>query len=130
MELFLNLAWFVLAAAMVALWLRFGAQIGCARRRTQCVALGLLAVVLFPVISVTDDLQAAHNPAEVDCCVRRAHEMASAPLLHSGPSAPPPPAFASPVDAASGWDVVTNFSPVEADSPELSSIQNRPPPSA
>lgn len=32
----------------------------------QLVALALLTVILLPVISVSDDLQAVHNPAEVE----------------------------------------------------------------
>jgi hypothetical protein len=42
-----------------------------ATRRTQMVALAVLILILFPVISVTDDLQAIQNPAEVDSCLRR-----------------------------------------------------------
>lgn len=31
----------------------------------------MLALILFPVISVTDDLWALHNPAEIDTSLRR-----------------------------------------------------------
>lgn len=37
----------------------------------QLVALSLLTMILLPVISVSDDLQASHNPAEVErTCLR------------------------------------------------------------
>lgn len=40
-------------------------------RRTQLIALALLILILFPLISVTDDLLAAQNPAESDSFQRR-----------------------------------------------------------
>jgi hypothetical protein len=77
MELFLNLAWLALAALMCCLWRRFAPRPDKNRpadRRMQLIALAVLILILFPVISVTDDLQAAQNPAETDSCVRRDHE--------------------------------------------------------
>src|ERR1700722_11122625 len=72
MELVLNLAWALSAIVVVCSWLRFGPRAG-AGRPAQLVALAVLILILFPVISVTDDLQAAQNPAEVDFCLRRDH---------------------------------------------------------
>ena len=46
----------------------------------QLVALLLLIVVLFPVISVTNDLMAAQNPAETDSVQRRNLEVS---VLHA-----------------------------------------------
>ena len=75
MELLSNLIWLVVALALWAVWLtrprsalnapphhRIGAQL---------TALAVLTLVLLPVISLSDDLRAAQNPAEVErTCVR------------------------------------------------------------
>ena len=70
MELALNLVWCLLTLAGIACYLRLGSADG-SSRRMQVVALGVLALILFPVISVTDELSALQNPAEVDTCIRR-----------------------------------------------------------
>jgi len=68
METVLNLAWALLVMLMFGLWMRFAPHTGPNRRgdspRIQFVALAVLILLLFPVISVTDDLQAIQNPAE------------------------------------------------------------------
>jgi hypothetical protein len=61
MELALNLAWFVLVVASYGLLVRHFARrrIECAGRPSRCqcvVALGCALAILFPVISLTDDL--------------------------------------------------------------------------
>jgi hypothetical protein len=130
MELVLNLAWAVLAALMVLLWLRFAPRTGVSRR-AQLVALALLLVILFPVISVSDDLQALHNPAEVDSSVRRDHVLDSAHSIL-------PPIFASilpPVIAELSVGTprfaVLRKNPLPvANRPCLAAIDNRPPPAA
>jgi hypothetical protein len=70
MELLCNLAWAALTAALWSCWF--------ARRRraktasilpaiaVQFISLAALTAILLPVISITDDLQAANNPAEVE----------------------------------------------------------------
>jgi hypothetical protein len=129
MELALNLAWFVLAVAMVLLWLRQSKRSPCGRRG-QVVALGVLLFILLPAISMTDDLLAAQKPAEVDCCLRRVHEFVHSHTISPAPPALPQRAFASPPVfrlqlAAPG------FTPApKVDPPALSAIQNRPPPAA
>ena len=129
MELFLNLAWAALATLMLVLWLRSGARDG-ADRRMQFVALAVLVAILLPVISVTDDLQAAQNPAEVDCCVRRAHEGNSAHVILSGTATPPPPGLAILAFGPCIHLVVDSRPAPCVKSPALASIQNRPPPAA
>jgi len=66
MELLLNLAWLLLA--LPAYWLWRGSRTrhaGNLLRSLQCViALGCLLVMLFPVISATDDLIAARTEME------------------------------------------------------------------
>ena len=44
---------------------------------SQFVAMALVILILLPAISMTDDLIAAQNPAEVDCCARRDHDFSS-----------------------------------------------------
>jgi len=70
MELVCNLAWLAVA---IVLWSDWFAR----KRRAKCgsllpaiglqlVALCALTAILLPVISITDDLQSANNPAEVE----------------------------------------------------------------
>ncbi len=66
MELLLNLAWLVLAVPAYYLW-RHARCVHAGRRITsaQCIlALGCLLVVLFPVVSATDDLHAMRAEME------------------------------------------------------------------
>jgi hypothetical protein len=129
MELFLNLAWALLALVGVCLWLRFLPQ-HCAHRKTQLVALALLVLVLFPVISVTDDLQAMQNPAEVDSSQRRDHIVSNAhPALP--PIAALPPLLFSEIPLVFLRSAAPGKLPARVfDLPALASIQNRPPPAA
>jgi hypothetical protein len=91
-ELVLNLAWSILAAMGLVYWLRSEESESVAKP-AQLVALAMLALILFPVISVTDDLVAAHNPAETDTSLRRqvlayqhtvAPEIAIPPQINTG----------------------------------------------
>lgn len=70
MELFLNRVGACVALAIVVQWLRLAPDAGF-DHKTQFVALVLLILILFPVISVTDDLLVAQNAAETDSSVRR-----------------------------------------------------------
>lgn len=73
MELLLNLAWFVLAVPAYLLWRSSRA----ANRRygfssLQCfLVLGCVLVLLFPVISATDDLHAMRNEIEESSVSKR-----------------------------------------------------------
>ena len=129
MEFVLNFAWFFLAAALVALWLRWAPREG-ANRRLQFVSLLMLIVILLPAVSMTDDLLAAQNPAEVDSCLRRDHEYASPHFLFPYIAAPPLPVFRGNSLQLLGRVAVSAFPVPAADSPALWAIQNRPPPSA
>jgi hypothetical protein len=129
MELLLNLAGVLVAVAMVCLWLRWAPRAG-VDRRTQIVALALLILILFPVISVTDDLLAAQNPAETDSCVRR--DYAAQLLQQISPFAVglPEPAVA---ELPFGFLRSASASAVPVlivNSPALAPIENRPPPTA
>ncbi len=74
MELFLNLAWLLLA--LPAYWLWRGSR--CARRERQfsslqcLLALASVLVLLFPVVSATDDLHAMRTEMEESAPGKRA----------------------------------------------------------
>ncbi|MGA2675081.1 MAG: hypothetical protein ABSE99_17840 [Terracidiphilus sp.] len=129
MELILNLAGLFVAMALVGLWLRWAPRAG-VDRRTQIVALALLILILFPVISVTDDLLAAQNPAETDSCVRRDHMVANANSTFPAAATLPEPLLAElPFGFLRFAAPGALPAPVMA-SPALAPIENRPPPTA
>jgi len=85
MELLLNLAWLLLA--LPAYWLWRGSRSGCAEGKftsLQCLlALGCVLVILFPVVSATDDLIAMRTEMEESPISKRtvrlsSHDKASA----------------------------------------------------
>jgi hypothetical protein len=84
MELLLNLAWLLLA--LPACWLWYGREHAPARRFSPfqlLLALGCMLVVLFPVISATDDLCAMRaeleeSPAGKHSIRQSSHERLSA----------------------------------------------------
>jgi hypothetical protein len=128
-ELTLNLVGVLVALAIVCLWRQWAPR-GGYDRKTQLVALTLLILILFPVISVTDDLLAAQNPAETDSCVRRDYAIAGAQ---------PAPQFASlsaaPLLVAHRFGFLGFAAPDAHRLPVLSApatapIENRPPPAA
>jgi len=129
MELVLNLAWVLLATLMFCLWSRFGPRAG-ADKRMQFVALALLILILFPVISVTDDLQAAQNPAETDSCLRRDHMVASPHSIFPPVAALPLPVFAEPSFGILRIAAPGSLRAPVVDRPVFAPIQNRPPPVA
>jgi hypothetical protein len=63
MELYLNYAWMFAAIASVCLWVPLGRR-RLLNRDLSLVGLFLFIAILFPVISVTDDLWSIQNPAE------------------------------------------------------------------
>lgn len=79
MELLLNLAWLLLA--LPAFWLWRGSKTATGGRRStalQCVlALGCVLVILFPVVSATDDLRAMRNEMEESPANKRTTRVAS-----------------------------------------------------
>lgn len=88
MELLSNLVWVIVALALWTVWLTQRRTLRPASPRFgisgQIVSLAVLTLILLPVISVSDDLQASHNPAEVErTCTRSDQHL----LL---PEAPPP----------------------------------------
>jgi len=129
MESALNFAWMVLAALMLWLWLRYAPSEG-ASQRTQIVALVVIILILFPAISVTDDLVAAQNTTEVEACQRKDHACSNAHFtLH-------PVAMMSFSTSAEllyrslGVAAVNRKLVPLLKNPAMASIQNRPPPTA
>jgi hypothetical protein len=133
-EIILNLAWAALAVLIFCLWFRIGDRTGIDRRRqmvaTQIVAILVLIAILFPVISVSDDLMAMQNATEQDGSQRRDH-LGSA----GDPSILPPAEIASVLNLDAGCMSVRYVagrtpSSTSIEHPELAGIENRPPPVA
>lgn len=128
MEVFLNSAWALLTLASVCLWLRFDRREK-SERRLPLIALAMLMVMLFPVISVSDDLWAIQFPAEADSSVRRDHAATAAHAFF--------PAVAMP-EAIFGRLALYHersseplfHASLPVNRPAADRIQNRPPPSA
>ena len=130
MELTLNLGWALVAMWMLCAWVRTAPR-RATDRRIQMVALAVVILILLPAISMTDDLVAAQNPAEIDCCVRRDHDHGANP--HS--TLPPttsflPPSFAGISIIIVGIAAPSNLPSLFVENPSLAPIQNRPPPAA
>ena len=125
----LNLEWVVLATAMSWLWARH-ARLKGPGRQVQFIALALILVNMFVVISMYDDMAMAQSPAETSCFARedlsgaRAHAM-----LHPAATFTQP-LFSEPSFEAFYLGVVGNTPAPALRSPALRSIQNRPPPAA
>ena len=129
MELALNFAWMMLAAVMCLMWIRHAPVKGM-DRRTQFVALALVILIMFPVISVTDDLMLAQNPAETSSSQRKDHLCAN-PHITPHPIAEALLAFpAEPFSGPLRLGVTGNSLAPLVRVPTLDSIQNRPPPAA
>jgi hypothetical protein len=132
MELTLNLGWALLAAWMLIVWLRMAPR-SAMDRRAQFVALAVVILILLPVISITDDLIAAQNPAEIDYStysVRKNHDFCSPHSIVPAAAALPAPAFAGLSIAYVHMGAPGILSAPCVDHPALTPIQNRPPPAA
>jgi hypothetical protein len=121
----------LLAVVSVLLWVRYAPRVG-ANRRTQIAALAMLILILFPVISVTDDLQVALTVAEDDAYLRR-NFVAGCPH----PDFPAPAIGMLPRPLFTGLSLVYlrmnapgHLPAPVVNNPALTVIQNRPPPSA
>ena len=75
MEILLNLVWVALSVALSVYWLRrrvpHDGNENSVSLKTQLVALAVVFLILLPVVSLTDDLQASIAPAEVEHACRR-----------------------------------------------------------
>jgi len=75
-EILLNSVWALLALLIVTVWLRLEVPEGTDRRR-QIIVILILIAILFPVISVSDDLMAMQSATEQDGLQRRDYLAAS-----------------------------------------------------
>jgi hypothetical protein len=90
----------------------------------------MLIAILLPVISVTDDLQALQNPAELNCCARRHHAVFCSHSIFPAAATLPPPVFAELSFGFLRYAAPNNRPAPLVEIPALASIQNRPPPVA
>lgn len=70
-ELFLNLVWMATSIVLIVGWIWSIRKGHIQFEWTALIALALLILILFPVISMTDDLTAMNVPAEVEHTMRR-----------------------------------------------------------
>jgi hypothetical protein len=129
METAFNLAWLLLAVALVPLWVSHAPHKG-AGWRVQAVALALTILILFPVISVTDDLIALQYPAEVEIYVRRGHTAVSHHSYFPAVAVPSPVFMVGLNFGDQRPAALSDLSALTVKNPALSSIQSRPPPVA
>ena len=129
MEILLNLSWALLSVLTVCLWMRLESRTGTSRRMSF-ISLVMLIVILFPVISVSDDLWSLQNPAETDTCLRRAHQASCAHSIFPSMAALAEPAFTAPRFGFQRFVAPIAPQPRAVGNPALDPIQNRPPPTA
>ncbi|MGO8932773.1 MAG: hypothetical protein ACLQDA_03605 [Terracidiphilus sp.] len=129
METILNLTWLILTFVLVRLWLLYAPQKG-ASRRMQIAALAMLIVVLFPVISVTDDLWSIQYPAETDTSLRRGYLASNLHSIFPAAAALPELTVADSGIACRRLEIPLQSPLIAIDNPGLDPIENRPPPAA
>lgn len=127
MELGLNLVWLFAVVALLSCWCmqRRSASGSCIR---ELLAIAALVLILFPVVSVTDDLLVATNVAETDSSVRRSpDDLQPHSIFPSGAAHPEQTILFAPALSAIAriQPPMAVFHPVQRSFPDLA---NRPPP--
>jgi hypothetical protein len=133
-ELLFNLLWLALSLTLCGSWLirRKCSGDGTLRVSTtvQIVTLAVLIVILLPVVSLTDDLQACTTPAEAEHLIRR--DVTPANGTHPFHAASIVEAALLSFHDASRLQTLAYLSPVtKVEAPggdPLSIVGNRPPP--
>lgn len=131
MELLLNLAWLLLALPACWLWRRRISR--CKLSSLECLlALACVLVILFPVVSATDDLAAMRTEMEESPASKRSLHQANAEkasiwnLRWQGPAA-----LASPVVVFAanreGWQLLSSLSLFPPDAPAVERSGRAPP---
>ncbi len=142
MEPFLNAFWLLIALAAFALWRVHWAHVPRGPRPAACrelVGLATALLLLFPVISLTDDLHAELVLAEDSNLSKRnlrswhsdtLHSNAGGAVSHPGVAVLPQPLFFAPL-AVAGITIAQNFScvifcvgPSSGRAPPFCSLQN------
>jgi hypothetical protein len=127
MELLFNFVWVFVATASIYLWLKRGRRTP-KSGRSSLVGLAMLALILFPVISVSDDLWSLQNPAETDSCHRRDHGVGSSHQHFPSSAALPEQIGAELSFEFRRLDVPRSAELTAAIIPAFGFIENRPPP--
>ncbi len=130
-----NLLWLALSGALLGFWLRsphrWADESSRTSTRMQIMALAVLIVILLPVVSLTDDLQACTAPAEVEHLARRDFQSHTDSPLHTASAVVP--ALIS-FQKTFGLQTLSHLAPsveiVTLDRRYLSVVGNRPPPGA
>jgi hypothetical protein len=132
MELLLNLAWLLLA--LPAYWLWRNSRIAPAKCRftpLQCLlALGCMLVILFPVISATDDLRAMRAEMEESPASKRSMLQTSGERLSNWKwQAQPALALNTPsfVVKDLGWQILSAVLPSLPATPPIRQMGRSPP---
>jgi hypothetical protein len=128
-ELALNFAWMVLVTLMSWLWISRTPRKD-ASPWTELVALAVIILILFPVISMTDDLAAAQNLAETSSYQRKGHVLTEATFTHHAVLDSFLPVFAVPYPESLTAALSDNLPIASAKTPAVASIRTRPPPVA
>ena len=127
MEPLFNFVWALVAIAGVGFWFIQGRR-NLGSDHSSAVGLALLVVILFPVISVSDDLWSLQNPTETDSFHRRDY---GGGTPHTQPISVSslPETFGSELLFSSWWIGIAHAvaSPT-VDNPALRPVENRPPP--
>jgi len=127
MEPLFNLVWALVAVASVCFWLKQGRR-SSTNGHSSLVGLAMLVVILFPVISVSDDLWSLQNPVERDTCQRRDYSDGSSHSHFPASVALPEPIgvelnFGSQRVEMPWLAELTGF-----ENPAFGIVENRPPP--
>jgi hypothetical protein len=112
---------------MFVQWMRNPPRAAINRQR-ELVALALVILFLFPVISVTDDLFMALNPAETDYCQRKGDVSAGSHAYSNAAQYCILPASVNFNPSLVIFAESINTQAPLALIPAINSIQNRPPP--
>jgi hypothetical protein len=134
-EVFLNIAWLALSTSITVIWIcglrNAPAQSRQVDRKLQLLALAMLIVILFPVISMTDDMQAM-SAAEIEHVTRRADLLPNSD--HPADLIVPPDlsSFSSrhPFNLQALARVELSIENVRPESRSTRQLANRPPPFA
>jgi len=127
MEQLFNFVWMFVATASIYLWLKRGRR-SPKSERSSLVGLAMLALILFPVISVSDDLWSLQNPAETDSCHRRDHGDGCSHQHFRASAALPEPIGVELGFQFQRLDMPRLAELTAAINPAFGYIENRPPP--
>jgi len=129
MELYLNYVWVLAGTASACLWLLPG-QRTAVHKSWSLVGLFLFILMLFPAVSVTDDLWSFQNPAETRTFEFRDQRAACPHSVFLESAALPGRAGAELTFHPEQFGALLHASLIAVDNPALDPIQNRPPPQA